>query len=271
MREQIDADLLERVAARPWYHTIELSHGVITPGWFDCRRVADEVLPGSLDGARCLDIGAFDGFWGFQMERRGAASVTAIDILDESRWDWPGGDTSKARHAIATRKGGGDGFLLAREALGSSVERLDASVHDLDPELHGSFDFIYLGSLLLHLRDPIGALMRVREVCRGTLVSVDAVHGRISGLAMRRPAATLDGIGRPYWWMPNLRGHGRMVEAAGFVVTDGPNRFRMPAGDGHPRPPLRSGPLLAERPRSLLIDSRLGNPHAWLHAKPLPR
>ena len=82
-------ELRARVGGREWYHTIELAPGVITPGWFDTRPVARRLpIPADLGAHRCLDIGTFDGFWAFEMERRGGA-VTAIDILDDRRWDWP--------------------------------------------------------------------------------------------------------------------------------------------------------------------------------------
>ena len=76
------AELREQVEGRQWYHTLELAPGVRTPGWFDLRETAAALLPASLAGRRCLDVGTFDGFWAFEMERRGAAEVIAIDILD---------------------------------------------------------------------------------------------------------------------------------------------------------------------------------------------
>src|SRR5919201_5774181 len=83
-------ELRAHIAGREWYHTIELAPGVVTPGWFDTRKVVGRLpLPASLAGMWCLDIGTFDGFWAFEMERRGAEEVLAIDILDPLRWDWP--------------------------------------------------------------------------------------------------------------------------------------------------------------------------------------
>ena len=260
-------ELHERVAARPWYHTIELAPGIETPGWFDCRGIAPTVLPDDLSGRRCLDIGTYDGFWAFQLEQRGASEVIAFDVLDDSRWDWPAGETAGQRAINSELRAGAGGFPLAKEALGSSVERVDASIYDLDPGVHGRFDVVYVGSLLLHLRDPVGALMKIRAVCDELLISADAVHGSLS-LIGSGPAATLEGRGRPYWWTPNTAGYARMAEAAGFAITNGPNRFRMPPGRGHPRPPLRPGLLLNAQKRAVLVDSRLGNGHAWLHARP---
>jgi hypothetical protein len=46
-------------------------------------------IPEDLSGKRCLDVATMDGFWAFEMERRGAASVTALDLEDPDELDWP--------------------------------------------------------------------------------------------------------------------------------------------------------------------------------------
>src|SRR5919201_1823078 len=177
------SDLAREVESTWWYHTIELAPGVETPGYYDLRGILGDVpLPASLEGKRCLDVGTFDGFWAFEMERR---------------------------------------------AIGSSVERRELSVHDLDPQEVGDFDLVYLGSLLLHLRDPIGALERTRTVCRGAMVLCDAIDPAMTRLWRRLPVATLDGHGRPWWWKPNLAALTRMVEAAGFALVARPRRLRL--------------------------------------------
>jgi tRNA (mo5U34)-methyltransferase len=261
--------LAAEIAANRWYHTIELAPGVLTPGHFDTRGVAGRVpLPRDLSGKRCLDVGTYDGFWAFEMERRGADAVTAIDVLDPDRWDWPACSTPEARAAIGDPKRGSGGFELARAALRSRVQRLDLSVYELDAAEHGSFDLIYLGSLLLHLRDPVGALERVRAVCSGELVVVDAYDRRLTRLERRRPAATLDGVGRPWWWKPNLVGLGRIVQAGGFEVHDGPTPFFMPFGPGFAKPRITPRRLLTQAGRELATLAWRGDPHAALRARP---
>ena len=259
--------LADEVAELDWYHTFELAPGVVTPGYLDTRPVVAQVpFSESLAGKRCLDVGTFDGFWAFEMERRGAAEVTAIDVIDPSGWDWPARATAEMSAAMEQRKAKGAGFELARETLGSAVNRLELSVYDLAPEQVGQFEFVYVGSLLLHLRDPIGALMKVRAVCSGELMLVDAVDLRLSML-LRRPAAGLDARERPWWWKPNPAGLARMAEAAGFVVIEGPRRFWMPPGPaitgmtGELRPFLRPA-------REWAIARRKGDPHAALRCRP---
>ena len=219
-----------------WYHTIELPGGEVTPGYFDTRRAAAAVpLPASLRGKRCLDVGTYDGFWAFEMERRGAAEVVAIDVLDPERWDWPGDTQPAAVAAIGGPKAASVGaFEHARAALGSQVERRDVSVYDLTPELVGVFDVVYCGSLTLHLRDPVRALAALRTVCRELLVYEDAIDVALSRWRRRTPYASFDGRGRPWWWRLNVAALGRVAESAGFDVVGGPVRFEMPYGAGGP-------------------------------------
>jgi tRNA (mo5U34)-methyltransferase len=265
-----DAELREVLAARRWYHTIELRPGVVTPGWFDLRALAPTLpMPASMAGLRALDVGTFEGFWAMQMEARGA-DVTAIDILDPRQWDWPLGSDDHIVSIMNERKQSGDGFEVVAQELGSAVKRLELSVYDLDPDVVGSFDFVYVGSLLLHLRDPVRALERVRSVLgpSGRLLLVDAIDAELTLLHPRRAVAHFDGQGRPWWWQPNLRALQGFVEAAGFKVDAGPTKVFMPLGAGHdPLGKLRASKLIkAEGRRAALMRRRGGDPHAWILA-----
>jgi len=263
-----DASLREQVAGHEWYHTLELAPGLLTPGWFDTRSLLDQLpFPTSLSGRRCLDIGTFDGFWAFEMERRGASEVVAIDILDPRLWDWPAHSAAEVVAAVGTRKGRGEGFEIAREALGSRVLRLERSIYELSPEEDGSFDFVYLGSLLLHLSDPIRALKRVRSVCAGELLAVDAIELGLTLSHPRRPTATLDAVGRPWWWKPNLAALVRMIEASGFEIAAPPRRCFMPPGPGQPKSKVTRRALLSRTGREVLLRERRGDPHGVVLAR----
>jgi tRNA (mo5U34)-methyltransferase len=266
------ADDLAAALDREWYHTIELAPGLLTPGWFDTRTVVPRLpFPTSLEGRRCLDVATFDGFWAFEMERRGAAEVHAIDVLDPHAWDWPEMSADETIAALNRRKEGGRGFEVAHRALGSSVQFEERSVYDLDPESMGEFDFVYVGSLLMHLRDPVRALERVRSVCRGQLLLVDNVDLMLTLLLRRRPVATFDGLGRPWWWKVNAAGLLRMLRAAGFEPAARPLRFYMPPGRGHPpRRAVRPRMLTSREGRSLALTALKGDPHAAILARPAP-
>ncbi len=242
----------------------------MTPGWFDLRPVTDRLPWPDLTGKRCLDVGTYDGFWAFEMERRGAREVIATDLDDHSRWDWP--DDWRLRGVdwmddyVGEEKG--RGFRLAKEALGSSVERVPLSVYDLSPEELGEFDFVFCGSLLLHLRDPVGALEAVRRVCTGQLLSAEAINLRLSLLHPRLPAARFS---EPFqllqWWEPNRAAHRSWIEASRFTIERATRAYCVPLGASHP-PPGRSPRALATSLVKRVFTGGDGVPHAAVLARP---
>jgi tRNA (mo5U34)-methyltransferase len=261
--------LRDEVEGQQWYHTLELAPGIVTPGWFDSRPVASRLpIPASLEGKRCLDIGTFEGFWAFEMERRGGAEVIATDLIDPYQWDWPAGSPPEAIEGLAQRMRGGTGFELARQALGSRVERRILSIYDLDPADVGMFDFVFLGSLLLQLRDPIGALERVRRVTAGQLLVMDVYDPLFTLLFPRRPMARLDANDRPWWWQSNIACLVRMAEAAGFALETRPQRILMPPGRGMPVPRLGPRTLVRREHRQNFRNARRGDPHVALLLRP---
>jgi tRNA (mo5U34)-methyltransferase len=220
-------DLQAEVDRYPWYHTLELGNGVKTKGMFDHAPVLDRYpIPADLTGKRCLDVATMDGYWAFEMERRGAASVTALDLEDPEQLDWPASlrpDHDKTMDETkATR------FGLAKEALGSKVERVLLSAYDLSPEL-GTFDFVFCGDLLLHLKDPITPVENIRSVCTESAVIANV----ITKFRFRddRALAELDGIDTFSWWTTNLAGLVRIVRAAGFARVEPEETFELPYRD----------------------------------------
>jgi tRNA (mo5U34)-methyltransferase len=203
------------------------------------------------------------------MQRRGASEVLGIDILDPHQWDWPAGSDEALTAALGARKARGRGFELVNEALGSPVKRRELSVYDLDPDDVGEFDLVYLGSLLLHLRDPVGGLMAVRKVCRETLIVCDAIDPGKTRRFRRQPVASLDGRGRPWWWKGNLAALARMVEAAGFELTEPPRKIRMKRGAGQPRQRFSLRAMADGTARDDLAHSWFGDPHGIVVARPI--
>jgi tRNA (mo5U34)-methyltransferase len=222
-----DPRLAERVERLPWYHTHDLGGGVVTNGMFDHRPVVDRYLmPADLSGMRCLDVGTMDGFWAFEMERRGADEVLAADLGGPDDLDWPPRWREKVTPELDETKE--QRFELAHTALGSHVQRVVRSVYELDSDL-GSFDLIFCGDVLVHLKDPITALQRIRGVCRGcTIVCTPIKRFRFS----RRPLAEFDGIEEFQWWLPNEAALERMMRAVGFDRVDQGPSFELPARGG---------------------------------------
>jgi tRNA (mo5U34)-methyltransferase len=198
-----------RVAGHPlWYHRIELAPGVVTPGSHDspaALRVLDGLgLPPDCTGLRVLDIGCRDGFFAFEMERRGAR-VVALDYMDSTT----------------------TGFGIAAEVLGSRVEYRVENVYDLEPRRHGLFEVVLFLGVLYHLRNPMLALDRVRAVTRPGGLAFIETH------LSADPAVA--GAGQPVWqyfprdsclgdatnkWAPNLPGLRAVLEECQLQVED---------------------------------------------------
>lgn len=249
-------DLRARVAAHPlWYHTIDLAPGLATPGWFDVRPVVDRLPWPDVRGKRCLDVGTYDGFLAFELERRGAAEVMATDVADHESWDMTPGEQGVVPDYLAAVGGPSKhaGFMIAREALGSRVEHRVCSVYDLDPEVHGTFDVVVCGVLMLHLRDPLRALDAIRRVCSGEFMSVEEISLPLHLMHPRRPLSQL----RPMvgqWAKPNVAGHRQMLADSGFVVEREIRPYAMPRGTAHPPRPR----TLSQLRRGLLTRAVLG-------------
>jgi tRNA (mo5U34)-methyltransferase len=200
----------------------------VTPGWFDLRdQVHHYGLPPSLAGMRCLDVGAWDGFWAFEMEQRGASEVVALDLDDEADLDWP-----PRRRPASFASGRGEGFRELRGGLGSSVERVELSVYDATPERIGTFDFVFCGSVLIHLRDQFLALERIASVCTGQFVSAEEYDRLTSLLPVALNRWRGDDPSAVVFWRPNLRAWRRMLWSAGFERVERHSRFVLRATDG---------------------------------------
>jgi tRNA (mo5U34)-methyltransferase len=222
-------DALQRAGELRWYHTIELAPGHLTDGMFDLRPVVGRYgLPDRLDGMRVLDIGTWDGFWAFEMERRGAEEVVALDLDDERELDWPPRRRGEADPAVRR----GDGFRLARELLGSSVERVDCNLYEASPAELGSFDLIFCGSVLIHLRDQLLALERIASLCRGRFICAEA-YDRLTGL-LPFPVSRYraDRIASVVFWEPSARTWKRMLWSAGFDEVVEHGRFKLHSRHG---------------------------------------
>jgi tRNA (mo5U34)-methyltransferase len=210
------SELREQVAAIRWFHTIELAPGIATPAPEVTRDRLDLLkLPADLSGKTVLDIGAWDGFFSFEAERRGAARVLAAD-----HFAWHG-DTWSSKA----------GFELARRALRSEVQDADIDVMDISPETVGTFDIVLFLGVLYHVRHPLLALERVASVTSEQLIletHVDLTWLRRPAMAFY-PALELD-WDPTNWWGPNPAAVEAMLHAVGFrrveMVTSNTTAYR---------------------------------------------
>lgn len=220
--------LRAEVARYPWYHTLDLGEGVVTEGMFDHRGVENAcLLPDDLSGKRCLDVGTMDGYWAFAMERRGAAEVVAADLENPEALDWPSSLRDNVVKTVDETKG--ERFALACNAIGSKVERVLRSVYDLDTDL-GTFDLVFCGDMLVHLKDPATAVERLRRVCCGSVIVYNPIKEHFP--YRRRPLAQFDGVENFEWWLPNQAALTRLLVAAGLSRVEEGRPFMLPTRQG---------------------------------------
>jgi tRNA (mo5U34)-methyltransferase len=138
-------EVLRRIRAFPaWHHRIPIRPGIVTPGVQDSSKMLGMLqFPDDCRGLRALDIGTRDGFFAFELERRGA-DVVAVDYM-------------AMEHT---------GFPIAAELLGSRLRYQQENLYALSPEKYGSFDLVLFLGVLYHLPDPMQALQILRSLCR---------------------------------------------------------------------------------------------------------
>ena len=256
-----------------WYHTFDLPDGSATPGLYDTRPVLDKIpLPEDVSGLRCLDAAASDGFFGFELARRGASEVVSLDLADNSQQDY------QRRHDTDVGKVNDRPtacFELIKAARAQdNITRVDMSLYDANPDAIGTFDFVFVGNILLHLSDPIRALAALFEVVKpgGRLLSVETVAVGLS-LLTRQPVASLfqsEDDGGSWrndfnmFWIPNASAHRGVVRAGGFDVVDHSKRlFFQPVGGNRPRRP-RTVPRSLREVRYWTVTRPFGLPSSWV-------
>lgn len=218
MGELTEREIREKIASiEHWYHRIEVAPGITTPGINASRECLELIpLPKDCSGLRALDIGARDGFYSFELEKRGA-EVVALDYLDPSI----------------------TGFNVAKELLGSNVTCRVDNVYNLSREGYGLFDIVLFLGTLYHLRDPLLALDRIWDVSadgaqlfvesqvidnafldrKGKSVPLSSLHPEL----VQTPIMQFyprDSLNRDFtnWWAPNMACLEALLESANFRV-----------------------------------------------------
>jgi hypothetical protein len=142
-------------------------------------------------------------------------------------------------------------------------------VYDLTEETIGRFNLAFIGTLLHHLSDPVGALMAIRRVLDGHRLVSGAISVPLSMIHPLNPVTSYT-VGRgPFWEIPNISALRRQVAAAGYTVLSVGRPYLQPWGAGPgKRPSLRPSRRLLRHPVSTLV-LRFGAPHVFLVARPL--
>lgn len=232
-------ELLRLVEDISWYHTIELGNGVVTRGYFDHRELlCNYGIPEDMSGKSVLDIGASSGYFSFEFERRGAKRVLATDVRWEDQDIAPvvekdGFLETSSSGILSSQKSHGfsmSSFEVAKELLGSKVEQREINAYQISAESVGIFDFVFCGSLLLHLTDNFKVIKNIFDVTNECAVIATCVSENFPD----QPVATfLNNTSERVFWIPNMKCLTEMAKASGFEKVEEGERFDLVNRDGH--------------------------------------
>ena len=187
-----------------WFHSLSLPDGEATRGVKPrdvLEKEADAIFRHPVAGKSVLDVGAWDGFFSFEAERRGAARVLATDHFC---WSGPGWGTKA-------------GFDYAHGRLGSKVETLDIDVPAIAPETVGTFDIVLFLGVLYHVKDPLRCLEQVASVTREMLIlETETALDVLPWPVMRFYEGTELNNDATNFWAPNRRCLEAMLREVGF-------------------------------------------------------
>ncbi len=184
-----------------------------------CAHMDSLGIPQRLEGLRILDIAPWNGFFSFECARRGAREIVSLGPDDPA----------------AT------GYYKTREILEiDNCHYVRASVYDLSPQQHGTFDIVLFLGLIYHLRHPLLALDRIYDVANGRLFTDSPIIDKLvfdKTLSETQQRQILDQgalihellpmtyytkaaeTGDPYnWFIPNRRAFKDFVESSGFRI-----------------------------------------------------
>lgn len=233
-----------------WWHSIDLGNGVTTNGSKSVEQLTYELnsvqLP-ELRGKSVLDIGAWDGFFSFEAERRGAKRVLALDHyvwsldLAEHIKYWrecqEQGIVPEQYHKTPYWRPsdlpGKQAYDTAHRALNSKVETLVADFMEMDINEIGTFDVVLYLGVLYHMENPQDALKRVAAVTREVaIIETEAVvfpgYEHVAVCEFFESNELNADVSN--WWAPNEKALVGMCRAAGFkrveIIVGSPERTR---------------------------------------------
>lgn len=170
-----------------FFHVIDLPSEDPTPGLWDFRKTEVEYHGGfQFKGKTVLEIGSATGSHAFWMEKEGAI-VTPYDLSPAYSWDIMATyeqDAEEVERIMHSTMGMlNNGWWYCRNRLNSKLELSFGSIYDIPMEL-GDFDVITFGSVLLHTRNPVGALQFAADRAREAVIITDRLP---TNLDMNRP------------------------------------------------------------------------------------
>ena len=219
------------------YHRVDLP-GFEQRTWLWDLRGDEASYLGNYDfaGKRVLEFVAATGGLTFWMEGKGA-EVVAVDLspeVAETSWDvliTPEDDVSQMKAAMATGiQRLNNGFWYVHEQLGSKARLVHGTAYTVPSEI-GRFDVVTLCGILLHLRDPMGALENAVNFTDRAIIIADLVPHFISETLQKLPLAYFmpDRTRRTKhggwtWWHLSPEVYLRYLDLKGFKIISNTTR-----------------------------------------------
>jgi cephalosporin hydroxylase/SAM-dependent methyltransferase len=204
-----------------FYHSLELPEDGFVAGDWDLREGANDYLGHTpLAGRRVLEIGPASGFLTFHMESRGA-EVVAVELAPGADWDMvpqAGIDLERFRqeqNEIMERVR--RGFWFAHARLGSAARVHYSSAYEIPAEL-GRFDLAVMGSVCLHLRDPLLAVESCARLSDNMIIT-DRRWEELTGSPVARLTPSAESGEWGTWWDLSPELLVRFLRVLGYAET----------------------------------------------------
>lgn len=207
-----------------WYHTFEMPDGRVVDGAWDLRGAEQDYL-GQVDvsGRRVLELGPAAGYLSFYMERQGADVVAfdagldvSVDLLPVEGRDLP---DEKWKLMTETIDRNQNAWWYMHRAYGSSAKFVQGNIYDMPADL-GKFDVSLVGAILLHLREPWGALLEAARRTTQCMIVTEPLQDKEAdpnSNIMRFSPSAREHISN--WWNIYPGAVVKMLERLGFGDT----------------------------------------------------
>lgn len=198
-------DLIEISNIR-WFHPFNFegvhTHSPEATALMQLR--AERIFRHSVAGLSVIDIGAWDGFFSFEAEKRGASRVLATDHFC---WSGPGWGTKA-------------GFDLAHRLLGSKIESRDIAPEAMTPAEVGQWDVVLYLGVLYHSPNPLGDLKRVAALTKKMAIVETVIERTWSKKPLIRyvhgDSSSPHSADPTNFFVPNLSAMQAMLRTVGF-------------------------------------------------------
>src|SRR5262245_28664600 len=152
-----------------WYHTMDLPEIGTVHGDWDLRGRFDSYTGNvPLTGRTVLDVGTASGFLAFEAEKRGA-TVYSFDADAPERIQL----IPQSPRDDAYFWGMRNSYRLAHHLLNSKVTPLYGDIYHMS-QIAPPCDVVIVGQILVHLRDPIGAIQQAATLAKDHLIITES-------------------------------------------------------------------------------------------------